>query len=45
MFELIGILAVIGIVGAIIMAIGYNIFAGAAKVLLGIVMLVVFVIR
>lgn len=43
MFEIIGILAVIAVIGFIIFAIGYNIFTGALKLGIGLIVLVFFI--
>lgn len=43
MFTIIGILAVVMIIGAIILSIGYNIFEGALKLICGIIVLTILV--
>lgn len=43
MFGIIGVLAVVMIVGFLIMAVGYSIFEGALKTIAGIVVLVILI--
>lgn len=43
MFAIIGVLAVIMIIGFIVMAVGYNIFEGALKLILGIVGMIILI--
>ena len=44
MFAIIGVLAVVMVIGFIIMLVGYNLFEGALKLILGIVGLIILIL-